>query len=507
MRNVYESIEKFYQSLDDRYSVIPQTLIEGYLRKEAWRGSSDNELKRTWNLLGWLLNYFVYIDLDDISEMTAKEYAKALVWMADNNKTFLLSPASLNSCLDTMQPFFDYLSAKQFVEKNHFIEDDVKKLFFVDGKFQRPNLADNQAEIFHDGFDESDLDQPDVQNRLNSIIDRLLNKIGLYFKREAYLNDLNRAVFLYSGPFNAVAEDEDRYWLGFWDYFLFDYHLIIDDKHPLQHFYEQKDNMLSPDEIHVIGDLLKAKFTVFYISRLLNDVMVVCTELMTGREFRLPMPDYGINDYKSVLLYGHIYPQGILMLNYISSMPLSPKFRKRVKEEILRQHEIFKLQVPDASLDDFYDRNAVLVRHTINIFVTLAKVNITSDKYLSMYQPRREKKTHLPAGINTCLVNLAKRYKLSIHSQELIRLMLNDYLNLSNQEVDNIAYLTGTAAVVFSELNGGTMLRSGDVLRHLSMSEETYEKIATRVHETLGLQKFDPRYANEEGFVCALYEF
>ena len=77
-----------------------------------------------------------------------------------------------------------------------------------------------------------------------------------------------------------------------------------------------KQAELTHDEKHVISDLLQAKFTVFYIKRILNNSMVECVDLFTDEIIKLPMPDYGIGDYKKMLFYGHIYVNGIVTVSY-----------------------------------------------------------------------------------------------------------------------------------------------------------------------------------------------
>jgi len=508
MRNVYDTIQKFYSSLDEQYPPISQFTVEGYLRRAAWHGASEEELQQIWHTVGWLLNYFLYVGIEELDEMDDEEYARAIVWIEENSQTFDLSPETLDALLGKFTIFYKYLADKRIVSKDHFAAAEIKKMFFKNGRFLKPEFEDDDFAIFHEGFDESELVRPEVRDRLNQIVERLLKKIGAYFKQGAFIEDFNRALILYTGPFNTMPEnDNENFWMGFWDYFLFDYHLLDNDERPLEYFYEQQRRSLSVDELHIIGDLLQTEFTVFSIAHLCGNAMISCRDLLTGAEFKLPMPDFGLQDYKNVILYGHIHPSGVLMLNYITSTPVSPNFRKRIREEILRQKEIYGLQKPGATLLDFYHRHAIVVRHTIDIFVNVARVNVTPADYLAFTFPPRQSRAPVPPAVKKTMLRLAAKYRFSLHSRKLLLLLAKDFFDLNETTRGNEEHLAGALFLVFAEITSGRSTRQNDVLRYLHMTREMYKSYRDVIYEVLQLHKFDPRYLNEEGFVISLYEF
>lgn len=506
MQNVYDNIKNFYNSLDERYMLISQNMVEGYLRKRAWEGASERDLRKIWNLIGWLFNYFIYADIEDLSEMDSEEYANALVWMADNNEVFVLSKESVDVCVDSLTDFFAYLARKKVVGKNNFVAAEIKNKFMQDGKFVK--ATHDRPAIFHEGFDENELDSELVRERLNIVIDKLLNKIGNYYKQEDYLNDFNRALALFAGSLlNSLPEETDEsFWLGFWDYFLFDYHLLSNDKCPLEHF-KASNKGLSHDERHIIDDLMKAEFTVFYISKILNDSTVSCVDLITGQKFVLPVPDYGLNNIRNVLLYGHVHPDGSLMLNYITSIAMSLKFRKRIRDEILRQMAIYRIQKPSADIKDFYKRYSIVVRHTIDILVNVAKVNVTSDKYLQMQFPVVSREKLLPDTLCKFLSALFMQYDVSFNSKLLLQTMAVDFVNLTDDDSFDERYLAAALVFAFAEINGARVIKKSELIRHLHLDKSICNEYIEKLYSVLKLNKFDPRYLNEEGFVLSLYEF
>jgi len=94
---------------------------------------------------------------------------------------------------------------------------------------------------------------PETLQRLNKMLDELLHRIDDYYKKPAFRRDMDRAIMMYAGPDydgqEAPSEEERRgFWFGFWDFFLFDYHLIVSDASPLRYYYEQEREKLSTSE-------------------------------------------------------------------------------------------------------------------------------------------------------------------------------------------------------------------------------------------------------------------
>lgn len=506
MKNVYDEIESFYHESKCFDPIIKRSLLEGYLRKKAWQGYSDDDLKNVWDALGWFINYLVYADIEVLDEISKEEYIRMIIWVSKNNENFPLTEEVVYDFFEVIKDFYIYLKNKRMIYDIQII-DDLMESFSVEGAFTIPEVNKEES-IFEENFLQTEILPDDVANKLNILLENLLNKIGLYYKNEEFSFDFNRAISLYSGPFNTIPEnDGEDFWLGFWDYFLFDYHLVESDSTPLRYFYETQKNMLSCDEDHVLNDLLQAKFTVFYIHRIVNQYVVECINLFTDEKIQLPLPDYGMNDYKKVVFYGHIYSQGVVMLNYITSIPVSPKLRKRIKEEMIRQKNLYQIQKKDASMESFFSRHAVVVRHTIDILVSLAKVNVISaDLHLSEF-PVIKKYTVPNESVTILLKSLAIRYKFSCYSTQLLLKMWSDFSNLRQNEKVKPEVIAGVLLLSFSKLNGMHFVSKKTVLSKLKISEAELSAFDKKISDVLQLKDFDPRYLTEEGFILSLYAF
>ena len=94
----------------------------------------------------------------------------------------------------------------------------------------------------------------------------------------------------------------DEYAQCFWDYFLFDYRLIANDKNPLQHFYDSVSEIgFSPNgkvSRDVLLELLKAELVFFSVTGRTEEGLFSCINIFTGEDYLLMLP---FEDRKSVV--------------------------------------------------------------------------------------------------------------------------------------------------------------------------------------------------------------
>lgn len=97
---------------------------------------------------------------------------------------------------------------------------------------------------FYSSLNYEEMLGPEMLDKLDSLMDGLLARIDAFYHQDKYGNDLERATHLFCGPDGETGdilhhlpeETAEETWMTFWDYFLFDYHLLDSDEIPLQHF-------------------------------------------------------------------------------------------------------------------------------------------------------------------------------------------------------------------------------------------------------------------------------
>jgi len=511
-KNVYDQVRSFYEEDLFWEPTIKQEWVEGFLRQKAWQGISDDKLKDVWHQIQLFILYLNYADNDDLNEITVVEYSLFVEWLSDHVEKFKATLKTVRHIFEVLIDFYTYLFNKKLIDNIEEIKVAAEQI--AGGKKLNLMIADSLLEelrIFEDDIGNLTSFDTEINSDLGSILSEategLMLKIGKYFHQEEFIEDFERALYLYVGPFERAPEEiEDEFWLGFWDYFLFDYHLLESDLRPLIYFNATSGEKLSADEQRILNELLQSKFTVFYVSKILNPNLVECMNLFTGESFPLPLLEFDYKNLKKLLFFGHVFPQGIVMINYLSSIVTSVTLRRRIKDEVVRQTKIFAIQVPDATLEDFFNRHALVVRHTVSSLVTLNKVNVTSVSQLERTYPIITDKRIPNQAVIEFLHELVGMHGFSLHDQILLENMWHDFSQLSNVIVRKPAAWAAAIFLSYTQINSIDNIVAKEIIVPLEISSTSLYKNKAEVYEVLQLESFDARYLSEEGFVISLFE-
>ena len=506
IKNVYDQVRNFYEESIIWDPAIKQEWVEGFLRQKAWQGTSDDKLKDLWRQIQIFTIYLNDADNDDLNEITLPEYSLAIEWLAEHIRDFKVTLKSVRHIFSVLIDFYTYLFNKKIIDNLDEIKEAAQKI--TGGKklnlLKSDSLLD-ELRLFDEDFD------IELSKSFGSVIgdatEGLMLKLGKYFHRKNFTEDFERALYFYIGPFERMPEDvEDEFWLGFWDYFLFDYHLLDSDLKPLEYFNTAYGKKLNVDEHRILQELLNSKFTVFYVNKILNPSSVECVDLFTGEIFALPLLDFEYKSLKKLLFFGHIFPTGLVMINYLTSIEMSINLRRRIKDEVIRQKEIFAIQMPNATLEDFFNRHALALRHTVRILVTLSKVNVTSIAQLERSYPGIEAKRLANQSVIHLLHELVVVHGFSLHDQNLLEKMWYDFSQLNIINVRKPATWATTVFYAYAEINSIDNITAKELAEHLDISTASLHKNRKQLENVLQLHAYDARYLSEEGFVNLLFE-
>ncbi|MBP2660827.1 MAG: hypothetical protein H6Q69_3859 [Firmicutes bacterium] len=505
-KNVYDQVQIFYNEAIVWEPIIQQEWVEGFLRQKAWQGISDDKLKDTWHQIQFFILYLTHFNNENLDEISLEEYSFIVKWLSENVSGFKITLKSVRHFFSILIEFYTYLYTKKMIINLDEIKEAAQEI--SGGK--KINLLKSQSiieglknmEDVSEHFDDKVL----FGIVIGEAVESLMLKLGKYFQQQEFTEDFERALYLYTGPFdNAAEEVEEDFWLGFWDYFLFDYHLLENDLKPLEYFNTTCGERLTPDEYKILQSLLGSSFTVFYINRIISQDLVECINLFTNETFQLPTPDFNYKILKNLLFFGHIFSQGLVMINYVTSLEVSINLRKRIKDEVMRQNEIFMIQEPKATLADFFKRHALVVRHTINILVTLAKVNVTLLSQLERSYPIIKEKRMAKESVTSLLHNLVVEYGLSRFDERLLEKMWYDFCQLSVVNVRKPENWAVGLLLAYAQINGVINIAIDQVAEKKGISLASIYKTRTQLFEVLQLENFDPRYLSEDGFVICLF--
>jgi len=518
IKNVYDEVRVFFAEESDWDLAIKREWIEGFLRQKAWQGANDETLRDTWRNLHMFLLYLAYAGETDIDELTASEYSLAVEWMIVQMEDFKPNIKTVRHLFTAMQEFYDYLVAKKIIASASQLQQAAA--YMTGGKRLRFIDADENGHLGL--FEENDVSKPmlsvpkDIGQIVGEAVERLMIKFSAYFQQENFIDDFDRALMLYLGPLEQMPENEeaDEFWLGFWDYFLFDYHLLANDRTPLAQFYIDYGDRLAGEERKILQELMGAKFTVFYVDSVINQDWVECCNLLTEEKFRLPNPNFDYKLVKKLLFYGHVFLQQeereLVMINFITSVEISSNLRRRIKEELARQKVMLALQQPEASWDDFLQRHANAVRHTIDLLATWARVNVTSYAQVERNFPQpagEDKSIPVNAEVSALIEQFMSKFGYSRHDAVLAEKLWQDFSRMTTINVRKPAAWASAVIFTYSQINTADAEVPAEALaEEMAVSKSSISANRAKIFEVLKLERYDLRYLSEEGMISLLYD-
>ena len=502
--NVYTKVAAFYKKNNVVEDVLPRQIVEQYLRGCAWRGASDRELQDNFELLALLAVYAVNAGFDSLADMQVYDYYDFLAHVTADGNIEQLTEKEVNCFFDVIRVFYSFLAKLGYGD---FVPalDAARMLFYREEKFAFParDDVDELAEL----LDNIEFITPEEAERLDLMLDRIMWRMTEFFQEDKYRRDLVRAIALYAGPmWDGKTTDED-FWLSFWDYFFFDYHMLEHDVTPLVYYCRQTKTKLKPSELSVLDDLKSARFAVFGIESL-TDTSMICKDIFTGEQYELPIPDYGINETKKVLCFGHLHRSEGIMLNYVTSLAASSNLRHRMKEEILKLFSLYEKQVGKTTLQEFFVRHAVAIRHVLLVLAKYAKLQVVDD--CGDIEPYvKAQLTPEMESFEKELGQMALKIGYSKYSLTFLCRLYEDYLQACREKKQTIEVENKTLqlalVMLFAKVNGLSLQGEKKQLSAFGTSIEAAKSTAEEIEKLLDCEEYDVRYLTEEGYVQRIY--
>lgn len=506
MGNVYFHIDKYYEKQSQAETIFPKTMAERFFRERAWKGEKEAEQIKKWLLLSELVEYIALNEFDSFYSLNALDVQEIIFRFGEKNNDVLLNEDSINDIFSFLYDFALWYEKKS-AEDNflYFTFSTAQKAFFPLGKFTLPDRKD-VAELAA-GFDE--LFETESPEQLNKLWDYLVARMGLFFQMPEYHNDLARAVTQYVGPVIAQDDVDASFWLAFWDYFFFDYHLIDDDSTPVVKYYNERRKYLEPDEKQLLLSMIDTKFTVFSVDGIYDDV-VLCIDLLTDTPFEMPYPDGGIiGDYTKFVFFGHMQFDDVFMLNYVTVFPASELLRNRMKTEILRLYEIYKkYQQPEATIEYFVSRQTAVIRHTLFILSNFNRLKVVNENIV-MPPVTHSELRHIEPELKLAFSELTAELNFTQDNRSRAMKLYTDFIKAQGEDyiIDDNMLMVAAVLWLIIDLNGIEYLYNFvGALRKRKIKKADVVDLAKEIMTVLQCREYDPRYLTEEGFVQMVYK-
>lgn len=504
MENVYDIIADFYEHDENWNMLLRQEYAEGFIRREAWKGVNNAKLQREWEQLMMLCLYLGYAETF-LGDMSDDDFVDAIAWCGRNISDFKISYENAKMFLQTCGRLFVYLKGKnaissavapQLAAERLLGEDTTLRIIDEDGEFL-------PGEELRDQFVTPNAPAKIFLN-IGDMLQDLLDELHFYFQKNEFNLDLERALFLYHGIFpeeqSEEAAESDEFWQCFWDYFLFDYHLLDDDKTPLAHFYEHG----SFTNKELVEELMKARLAVFMVDGVNEDNMYMCTDFLTGEKYALNLPIEEEIDTRDMLFIGHCFYNNTMIMNYVRCLKIGKLARKRLYDLVASCYEWYKIQEPDGKWMDFVSRHPMLVRHLAYLYSSYIKLDgFGHETSVKGYRPED---LALSDEVTKCIDNMMKSYHFSHRDISLATRLWKDFSRNETSAISKPEIWASGVVENYVRLNGVYSYSEQKVAEMcwqvpLGSLRAAAEKIKQKLH----IEKHDPRYCNEEGFLMMMF--
>ena len=224
--NVYALVNKYYRENDRARYILPRDLVERYLRRLAWHGLGDQEMREVWGLIELLMTYIDEQQLDSFGALSIFDYQELLYRYSDVHEDFRLEEELVLAWLKRLREFYAFLSESNWQDDFDYFLKDVEESLYLDDAFSMPPR--HTEEDFYHRLDPESEDSVESVARLNAELDAVLKDVSKYFQQKKYARDSERAMRIFCGPAHEMPPEQEKngaeqsaFWLSYWDYFMF----------------------------------------------------------------------------------------------------------------------------------------------------------------------------------------------------------------------------------------------------------------------------------------------
>ena len=513
MDNIFDYVADFYAQDEEWNSVLQQSYVENFLRTKLWQGASQEELYKDWDHITVLCIFLGNSD-NYLGDMTKENFIDCVGWCARNVSDFMITPENVASFLDTMTELYAHLKKKRIIT-SCTAPTEAKAKLLVNGQVQ---MLDKDGH-FWPRFERYNVySTPDLPAKIflniGERLDNLLQALRVFFEDKKYKKDIERATFLYAGILmTGVVQEKpgtEEYSQCFWDYFLFDYRMIANDKSPLQHFYDSVDEIgFSPKgkvSRDVLLELLKAELVCFSVQSRTEDGLFSCVNVFTGEDYMLMLPFEGDVDTENMVFMGHIFYNKTMVMNCLRGMQIPKSSFKRFLKVMKQAKDWVAIQSGgELTWQAFIRRYPMFLRHMSLIYSAYVKLDGFNEVTMhSHYRPASLLEDAVSDEIWYCM----RPYAFSALDIKLAQQLWSDYVASTEKNIAAIRRPEIWAAGVinaFVQANGVYNYKPEHISTMcngvpISTIKRTTEEIKTKNY----LEPHDPRYINEEGLLLML---
>lgn len=511
MTNIYDVIDELYNDDDGWNTVLERRYAEQFLRTEAFRGASDDDLLEIWQQVMYLMIYCGNTAYK-IGDMTSEDFVYCISWCQRNIGDFELDYDSVDFFLSVIQRLLSFLKQKKAISSDTAAAKCRLKLLGMDGSlllFKQDGTLPAEYERFRTNR------EPDLETKvfmqMGQKLAILFDLIQNYFTESRFSMDRRRACYAFFGMDTELEPEQEKPELvsAFWEYFIFDYHLRDTDERPIEHFYEHYRKHPDPRYsksnkalTELLATMLEIQLMVFTIEREEADGWFRCRDFLTGSISELSLPIDETVDFQNLLCIAHVFEDGNLMTEYLRSVVVPPAVQKTLYNRLSAFLAYYRISHPRADWEEFIYSNPALVIHMVyyaGASETVLKP-LNSVKNIK-YEPAVIRKNN---PVHQLLRQFGKLLHMSWQDRENVIQMWGDFYSKRPVACSGDEdYLLWALAILdnYMKITKAFLL---DVVLYAEKVHIDTKQILERsqeIHDVLQLEMFDPRYISEDAFL------
>lgn len=515
MTNIYDIINGLYNDDEGWNAVLNRKYAEQFLRTEAFRGATDEELLEIWGQVMYLLIYCGNT-FYRIGDMTGKDFVYCISWCQRNVADFELDYDSVDKFLSVMERLLSFLKQKRAITSDSAATKCKSKLLGA-GKTVNLFNADGSLPEEYEKFRINR--EPDLQTKVFMQMGQKLSVLsGLFrnfFNGPEYEYERRRAVLLFFGT-DTVPDEKEKPDLtaSFWEYFAFDFRLGETNRRPIEVFsdhyranpdpgYEKTNHAL----VGLLEALVKVRLMVFTIEAEDVDRWYRCRDFFSGSMSELNLPLDGTVDFTHLLCVAHVFEDGNLLTDYLRSVNVKPVARRVLHKNFVRLLDWYRVSEPEAGWEEFCDNNASLVIHMISYAGT-------PDSVVEPFRWSTNVKDYKPVPVDmkqdVCLFILRMCRSLHVSWQDRKNLlqMWSDFYALAPVSCfDHQEFILWALATLenYMIVTDTFLLDIASFVKKMNLTGWRIREKANMIHTVLRLEPYDPRYNSESAFISMVF--
>ena len=510
--NVFDFVNEFYEQDPEWNSIMQRNVCETFLRKESWDGRSDEELIKIWNHILMFILYCGHAETMP-GDMTVDDCIQCVGWCSRNIGEFEPQGEYIKAFLDSLILFYKHLVKSKVVMPTESFSIAKEKLFVKDkftamgvdgyftGEFERfnnqgiPNLP---SKIFID-----------VGEQMVKFTD--LMKIE--FMKKNYPHDYKRARHIYdsvSGDGVDWRSSPEQMEQAFADYFFFDYKLLKTGKPVIEDLVEQIEGDISGKYsrafIQLMKELTKVKLLLFKVKKDLGDGVYSVIDVLRNQSYVLMLPLEADADVENVLFCGHAFNDDTMIVNFLRGTIFSQEQLKKLKDILRNAKQYYAVrQGGKCTWDDFIQNNQLLVRSLPMLIVTGIPLVENFTTNIIRYKKAKLAEDDFVAPV---LPKLFPKELFSVKDVELALQMWADVQAIDTEDgeekEEDPTILAIALSRIYINLCGIYSFHNPPPdTEEMREMKKDIDRVTKEITELLQIEKYDPRYVNEEGLFMA----